>query len=133
MSIDWDCWIGDEDGNNKIYFRDAEQPNPIPLPESQWQGTIHDLVAPGAQLLQSAGYSDGEILTWSCQIDLDKWLELKALVSRRESGVHLQNQVHNSYTTYLCTSIGGLKPELPNRRPALVRVTLQFLIHSEVV
>lgn len=132
MSVDWDCWIGDEDGANQIHFVDEEQPNPIPLPEAAWQGTIHDLVAPGAQALQSAGYS-GETLTINLRIPYDKWLLLKALLTRRdEDGTHLQVQFFNSYETYLCTSIGNLKPELANRLPARVVVTLQLLIESEV-
>jgi len=130
-SIDWDCWIGDESGGNKVYLIDEEQPNPIPLPEAPWQGTLHDLISPGASALQSAGYGP-ETLTVNIRVTLAQWLLIKALLTRVTSGVHMQVQFNNSYHTYLCTSIGQLKPEYPNKRPPKVSVSLQLLIESTV-
>lgn len=129
--IDWDCWIGDEAGNNKIYFEDEEQPSSIPLPVRDWQGSLHDLVAAGAHALQSSGYGPG-VLPVSLRIPYDKWLLLEALLTRVQDGEHKQVQFNNSYTTYLCTSIGQLKPDFPNKRPPRVLISLQLLVESEV-
>lgn len=129
--IDWDCWIGDEDGDNKIHFVDEEQPNPIPLPEAPWKGTVHELVAPGAFSIQSAGYGP-ETLTVNLRLPVDKWEELRALLTRVDDGLHKSVQFFNSYATYLCTPIGTLKPELANKRPPRVLVSLQLQIESEV-
>lgn len=128
----WNCWIGDAAGSNRVDLIGTEQPNPIPLPEAPWAGTLHDLVAPGAQALQSAGYQ-AETLTVNLRVPYDKWLLIKALVTARDvSGNHLQVQFNNSYTTYLCTSIGALKADMPNRLPIRVIATLQLLIASTV-
>jgi len=131
--IDWDCWIGDESGGSKVWFRDTDQPKPIPLPERDWSGSIHALIAPGAFELQSAGYGPPQ-LTVNLVVEYEDWLLIEGLITRIDDTTkeHKSVQFSNSYQTFLCTSIGKIKPDLTTRRPIKVVCQLVLMIHSVV-
>jgi len=129
--MDWDCWIGEEDGSNPIALAGRWQPDPRPWPKPVQIGSDH-LMLDGTLTAQRRAYRRTiDVVLPRTTPEIRAALE--ALYYRWTSGQQDQVQVNNGDATYLCDWAEPISVEqLGNRKPERWRVECKFLIVSEV-
>lgn len=127
----WNCWIGDEAGGNQVEFNSGEQPSEIPFPKRSRTGSSINLISPGVKVVQSRGYDLG-VISVRLNVTYEKYLSILTLITRVIDGEHMSVQFNNSYTTYLCKSIGDIDPTMRNKLPVKVSINLELEVLSVV-
>jgi hypothetical protein len=127
----WNCWLGDESGGNRVNFEKGEQPSEIPFPKRSRSGSTIKLIAPGAKVIQGRGYDLG-VISVRLNVTYEKYLSIVTLITRVIDGQHMSVQFNNSYSTYLCKSVGEIDPTMRNKLPVKVSINLELEVLSIV-
>lgn len=129
--MDWDCWIGDENGATPVELFGRWQPKPRPWPKPVVLGSDHQMLDCTLDV-QRFGYRR------TLEVNLPRTTpEIKAalevLYYRFADGAQSQVQVNNGDTTYLCDWAEAPDWEpVDDRVPERWKVSMKFLIVSEV-
>lgn len=132
MSVNWNCWIGDENGANQVALSGIWQPKPRPWPKPVQLGSDHVMLS---------GVVDPQRFGWrkKIQVRLPRTTPeiahaIEAIYYRKDSnGFQKKVTVNNGDKTFLCSWEKEFEMEpLDDRLPERWQMVCDFLIESEV-
>lgn len=135
MSVNWDCWIGDEAGTNQVALTGIYQPKPRPWPKPIQHGSDHVML--DGTLDPQRFSARKKITVRLVRTTAGKKDAIEALYYRfddpEDGGQQKKVTVNNADKTYLCVweSAPDWEPA-SDRLPERWNVECNFLIISEV-
>lgn len=129
--MSWDCWIGDENGANKVELYGTNQPKPRPWPQPVLVGSEHEMLDGTLQAQRRAYRRTIEVNLPRATPTIRSGLE--ALFYAFTSGAQDKVQVNNGDKTFLCSwAEAPTWNPVDDRLPERWAITCKFLIESEV-